>query len=122
MFDQFIILLIVFTAFSTSFYEGHFNVYSVSKILILALVMLLFFLLMFSLMHFISMWLQFSREDRITVLFCGSKKSLVQGALMSSVLLPPTFAVGVILLPLMLYHGLQLMAGSIVAEKMGSTR
>jgi sodium/bile acid cotransporter 7 len=71
-------------------------------------------------MNMIARLLKFSREDRITILFCGSKKSLVQGAVMGRVLFPDPVTFGVILLPLMLYHALQLLAGSAIAQRMRS--
>ena len=120
--DQFVILAIVYTAFSESFYEHSFEAYSIGKVIALAVLMLLFFLAVFALMYAISSALKFSREDRITVLFCGSKKSLVQGALMGGVLFTGATTLGVILLPLMLYHGLQLMAGSALATRMGTKK
>ena len=67
----------------------------------------------------ISKRLGFKREDRITVIFCGSKKSLVQGAVMGKVLFPDQAVLGVVLLPLMIYHALQLLTGSIIAKEMG---
>jgi sodium/bile acid cotransporter 7 len=80
--------------------------------------MLALFLGVFSLMNLAGKALGFDRKDRIVLLFCGSKKSLVQGAAMSPVLFPG-IASGLILLPLMLYHALQLMAGSVIAQRMG---
>jgi sodium/bile acid cotransporter 7 len=70
-------------------------------------------------MNQISLWMGFKREERITVIFCGSKKSLVQGAVMGKVLFPDQAILGVVLLPLMLYHALQLLAGSTIAKVMG---
>jgi len=58
----------------------------------------------------------FSREDRITVLFCGTKKSLVQGVPMARVL----FAgpdLGLILLPIMIFHQMQLMVCAWLARR-----
>lgn len=117
-FDQSIILLIVYTAFSESFYGDMFTDHSLMEILLLGLTMFLFFLFMFALMHILSSIFKFNREDRITLLFCGSKKSLVQGAVMGRVLFPNPVTFGIILLPLMLYHALQLITGSIIAERM----
>lgn len=117
-FDQSIILLIVYTAFCESFYGDMFSDHSLSEIFLLGLVMFMFFLFMFCLMYMLSSFLKFNREDRITILFCGSKKSLVQGAVMGRVLFPNPVTFGIILLPLMLYHALQLIAGSIIAERM----
>jgi solute carrier family 10 (sodium/bile acid cotransporter), member 7 len=115
--DQLTILLIVFTAFSESFREKMFDGFTAVEITLLAVAMLLFFLIMALLMHFLSVATGFAREDRITIIFCGSKKSIIQGAVMGKVLLSSA-SLGIILLPLMLYHALQLMAGSIIAQAM----
>ena len=121
-FDQSIILLIVYTAFCESFYGNMFSTHPLTEILILAFIMISFFLVMFTLMYMLSSLFKFNREDTITVLFCGSKKSLVQGAVMGRVLFPNPISFGLILLPLMLYHALQLIAGSIIAERMATKR
>jgi sodium/bile acid cotransporter 7 len=114
--DQFIILLIVFTAFAESFLGKMFEDFSAQQIVLLSIAMLLFFLAMAATMFLVSSSLRFPLGDRITVIFCGSKKSLVQGAVMGRVLFPDPVVFGVILLPLMLYHALQLMAGSMLAQ------
>jgi sodium/bile acid cotransporter 7 len=59
--------------------------------------------------------LGFDRADRIAILFCGTKKSLVQGVPMAKVLFPGP-AGGVILLPIMLFHQMQLMACAFIAR------
>jgi len=118
-FDQFTILLIVFTSFCESFSGEMFDGFSLSELILLGALMLIFFLLVFGFMELISVWLGFNREDRITVIFCGSKKSLVQGAVMGKVMFPSQAMLGVVLLPLMLYHALQLLAGSTIANAMG---
>jgi sodium/bile acid cotransporter 7 len=51
-------------------------------------------------------------------LFCGSKKSLVQGSVMVTVLFPAN-VVGIVLLPIMMYHALQLIAASVLAQATG---
>lgn len=81
--------------------------------------MLLFFAVMIGIMFLVSRWFGFNRPDTITVLFCGSKKSLVQGAVMGKVLFPNAVTLGVALLPLMIYHALQLLVGSMIAQQMG---
>lgn len=118
-FDQTIILLIVFSAFSQSFGQKMFQGQRVSDLFILGVLMLMLFLFMLGIMYFLGKWLSFSREDSITVLFCGSKKSLVQGAVMGKILFPDPVVFGVVLLPLMVYHTLQLVIGSSLAERMG---
>ncbi len=118
LFDQTIILIIVFTSFCESFAGDMFASYPISEIFILAAGMLGLFLFIFGMMHVLSTAVKLNREDRITLLFCGSKKSLVQGAVMGKILFPNPLMLGVILLPLMLYHALQLVASSIIAEAM----
>ena len=119
-FDQFIILLIVFTSFCESFSGNMFKGLSIPELFLLGALMLLFFFLVFGLMDLLSAWFGFNRGDKITVLFCGSKKSLVQGAVMGKVMFPDQAMLGVVLLPLMLYHALQLLAGSTIANAMGN--
>jgi sodium/bile acid cotransporter 7 len=120
-FDQLIILLIVYRAFCDSFLDRMFQGYSLTELAVLGSLMLMLFFVMFACMHVFSVVLGLSREDRITVVFCGSKKSLVQGAVMGQVLFPDAAAFGIVLLPLMLYHALQLLAGSILAQRMGQS-
>jgi sodium/bile acid cotransporter 7 len=118
-FDQGIILLIVFTAFAESFSQNMFDGHTAGELILLGALMLGFFLLMMGLMYLLAKTLKFSREDMITVIFCGSKKSLVQGAVMGRVMFPDPVVFGVMLLPLMIYHAQQLMVGSAIAQKLG---
>jgi len=118
LFDQTIILLIVFTSFCESFAGHMFVSFPLNELLVLSVGMLSLFLVMFGFMYILSSVLKLNREDRIAVLFCGSKKSLVQGAVMGKALFPDPLILGVVLLPLMLYHALQLVASSIIAEGM----
>lgn len=117
-FDQIIILIIVYRAFAESFLGDRFAGFSLGEIIILSILMLLLFLFVAGLMLITAYKMGFTREDRITMLFCGSKKSLVQGAVMGQVLFSNASGMGIIMLPLMLYHSLQLMAGSIIAQRL----
>ncbi len=63
--------------------------------------------------------LRFPVEDEIVVVFCGSKKSLASGLPMASVLFAGS-QVGLIVLPLMLFHQLQLMLCATLARRYGS--
>lgn len=63
----------------------------------------------------------FSTEDRITIQFCGTKKSLVQGVPMARILFPGAQA-GVVLLPIMLFHQMQLMACAFIARHYAGRR
>jgi sodium/bile acid cotransporter 7 len=116
-FDQSSILLIVYTSFCESFGEHLFSSLGVKEIVFLGIGMLALFFGIYFLLTFISGLLNFSREDKVTAVFCGSKKSLVQGAVMSKVLFSGAQA-GLMLLPIMIYHALQLIAASIIAQRM----
>jgi len=118
-FDQLIILLIVYTSFCESFSGKMFSNFSIAEIFVLGAIMVTLFLAVFALMVQLSVWMRFKREDRITIIFCGSKKSLMQGAVMGKVLFPDQAILGVVLLPLMMYHALQLLIGSTIAKAMG---
>jgi solute carrier family 10 (sodium/bile acid cotransporter), member 7 len=117
-FDQVIILLIVYAAFCDSFARQLFRGLGGGDLLLLGLLMSGLFFLVFGLVSLVSKALGFSRDNKITALFCGSKKSLVQGTVMSRVLFPDANTVGLVLLPLMLYHALQLIYASILAQAM----
>lgn len=120
LFDQTIILLIVFTSFCESVAGNMFKQVPLLEIVFLGIAMLVLFLSMFAIMYTCAVLLKLNREDRIAVLFCGSKKSLVQGAVMGKALFPDPLLLGIVLLPLMLYHALQLISSSIIAEAMRS--
>ncbi|GAB3947386.1 bile acid:sodium symporter [Spirosoma harenae] len=115
--DQTTILLIVYTSFCESFSLNLFANYSVSDLVELSALMLGLFALVFGLIYLLSHLLHFSQPDRVTALFCGSKKSLIQGSVMVKVLFPATMA-GVVILPIMIYHALQLIVASIIAQAM----
>jgi sodium/bile acid cotransporter 7 len=63
-----------------------------------------------------SRWLGFSNEDQITIVFCGSKKSLASGVPMAKVLFAGQ-ALGAVVLPLMLFHQMQLMVCAVLAQR-----
>lgn len=117
-FDQTIILLIVYTSFCESFAHKMFAGYKLTDIALLGASMIGLFFFIYGIIHLISKAMHFNREDRITALFCGSKKSLVQGSVMAKVLFPDSAVAGVVLLSVMIYHALQLVAASIIAQSM----
>ncbi len=116
-FDQGIILLIVYTSFCHSFEEKMFHEMTLATLIALSIGMVAFFFTVYFVVNWACYWLGFNREDRITALFCGSKKSLVHGATMSKVILPDPHLAGVLLLPIMLYHAYQLIVVSVIAQR-----
>lgn len=122
LFDETIIVLIVYTSFCSSFEDGMFKDFAFSTLLILSACMIGLFFFVFLLVWSFCSVLKFPIEDRITATFCGSKKSLVHGSVMSKVIFPDPAVVGIILLPTMLYHALQLIIVSIIAQKLGTRK
>lgn len=117
-FDQLIVLLIIHTSFCDSFAHHAFAGYSFAKLILLCLLLIMLFFVMYGLISLACRMLKFNREDRIAALFCGSKKSLMHGTAMSKVIFRGSTSLGTILLPLMLYHALQLIIVSVIAQSM----
>jgi sodium/bile acid cotransporter 7 len=117
--DQTVITIIVFTSFSESFEQRIFSAYQMSTLFTVGATMLGIFILIWGILELISRSLGFSLEDRITTLFCGSKKSLVHAVVIGKVIFPDAALLGLVLLPVMLYHIQQLILGSILAGYFG---
>jgi sodium/bile acid cotransporter 7 len=61
--------------------------------------------------------LRLERGDRIAFLFAGAQKSIALGAPLASVLYPPAIA-GLLLLPVLTYHLLQLVLSAPLANRL----
>ena len=59
-----------------------------------------------------------NKSDEITLVMCGSKKSLASGVPMAAALFAPA-QVGVIILPLMIFHQMQLIVCAMIARSYG---
>lgn len=117
--DRGSILLVVYTAFSEGVVAGIWHQLSLARLLALVAVNVLLLALVLVLTTVASRRLRFSREDEVTIVFCGSKKSLASGLPMATVL----FAghdVGLIVLPLMLFHQIQLIVCAALARRYAS--
>jgi len=114
--DQGSILLVVYTAFSESVVEGLWHqlpLFALLGVLVICAVLLAIMMLITT---YGSRVLGFSKEDEITIVFCGSKKSLASGVPMAKVLFAG-HPIGLIVLPLMLFHQLQLMVCAVLAQR-----
>ncbi|AZD74142.1 bile acid:sodium symporter family protein [Pseudomonas chlororaphis] len=114
--DQGSILLVVYGAFSEAVNEGIWHQIPLWELagLVLACGVLLALALLAS--SLLSKLFGFNQEDRITILFCGSKKSLATGVPMAQVLFAGS-TMGVLILPLMLFHQIQLMVCAVLAQR-----
>ncbi|MBB3981321.1 sodium/bile acid cotransporter 7 [Sphingobium fontiphilum] len=105
--DRGSILLVVYSAFSAAVVGGIWTrVNAVDLLMLLGLSAVILAFIMAANM-LIARWAGLAREDAIVLLFCGSKKSLVSGVPMAGALFPPA-QVGMLVLPLMIFHQLQL--------------
>jgi solute carrier family 10 (sodium/bile acid cotransporter), member 7 len=109
------ILLIVYSAFSHGVVNGIWHQVDATQLLWVAIVDAALLTTVIATLTFGSRRLGFSRADEITIVFCGSKKSLVSGLPMANVL----FAghVGLAIIPLMLFHQIQLMVCASLARR-----
>mgnify|MGYP002714341737 CR=1 FL=1 len=114
--DQSSILLVVYTAFSAAVIGGLWQQVPLATLLLVIAACCVLLALALMLTHLLGKWLGFSLEDRITILFCGSKKSLATGVPMAQVLFAGS-AIGVLILPLMLFHQIQLMVCAVLAQR-----
>jgi solute carrier family 10 (sodium/bile acid cotransporter), member 7 len=114
------ILLIVYTAFSEGVVNGIWHQVDVAQLLRLALINAALLATVMTVLTFTSRRLGFSRADEITIVFCGSKKSLASGVSIATVM----FAghVGLAIIPIMLFHQIQLMVCASLARRYASRR
>ena len=114
--DQGSILFVVYAAFSASVISGLWQQTPIPSLM--GLIVLCCILL--AVVLFLTTWgarrLGFNKEDEITLVFCGSKKSMVSGIPMANVLFPAA-SIGAIVLPLMLFHQIQLMVCAVMAQR-----
>ena len=114
--DQGSILLVVFTAFSAAVVEGLWRQLPASALLGLVVVCAVLLTLALVTTTWVARRMGFSKEDEITLVFCGSKKSLASGVPMAKVLFA-SHAVGAIVLPIMVFHQMQLMVCAVLAQR-----
>jgi sodium/bile acid cotransporter 7 len=117
--DQGSILLVVYGAFSEAVTEGLWHTIPLSALGGLVVVSAVLLALVLGVTIFASKRLGFTRADQITIIFCGSKKSLAAGVPMAKVIFA-SHAVGAVVLPLMLFHQIQLMVCAALAQRWGA--
>ncbi|MGV9453480.1 bile acid:sodium symporter family protein [Streptomyces sp. NPDC003635] len=113
--DRGSILLVVYTAFSAGMVQGVWHRVSPGRLAGLLAVEAVLLAVMLLLTWYGAKALRFGREDRIAIQFAGSKKSLASGLPMASVLFGAHASLAV--LPLMLFHQMQLMVCAVIAKR-----
>jgi sodium/bile acid cotransporter 7 len=114
--DRGSILLVVYTAFSGAVVEGVWSQIGALDLVRLLVICGVLLGAVLATTLFTARALRFSKPDEIAIVFCGSKKSLASGVPMAGVLFPAATA-GLALLPLMLFHQIQLMACAVIAQR-----
>jgi sodium/bile acid cotransporter 7 len=114
--DRGTILLIVYVAFSGAVVAGVWQRLGALDLVRLLLICLALLGAVLVATRVASRALGFTREDEIAIVFCGSKKSLASGAPIAAALLPAATA-GVAMIPLMIFHQIQLMACAALAQR-----
>jgi sodium/bile acid cotransporter 7 len=115
--DRGSILLVVYTAFGAAVVEGLWNRVSATDLAMLLLVCCVLLAIVLAATWGAAKAMKLPREDAIVLLFCGSKKSLASGVPMAGVLFAPA-QVGLVILPLMLFHQIQLIACALIARRL----
>ncbi|MDA3919920.1 MAG: bile acid:sodium symporter [Salinisphaera sp.] len=117
--DQGSIVLVVYGAFSASVVEGLWHQIPLSALAILLAVDLGLLAIVLLVTFGVGRQL-FDRQDQIVLLFCGSKKSLASGIPIAKVLFA-SGSLGAVVLPLMLFHQIQLIACAFIARRYASS-
>jgi sodium/bile acid cotransporter 7 len=113
--DQGSILLVVYAAFSEAVGQGLWHQLTPATFFNLGVVSCVLLGLVMVIMVFVSRRLGFSKEDQIAIVFCGSKKSMASGVPMAKVLFASS-SFGMLIVPMMLFHQIQLMVCAMLAQ------
>lgn len=117
--DRGSILLVVYSAFSAGVVAGIWSQIDATDLGLVIALNIALLAIVLSATIVVSRALGFSKEDQIAIVFCGSKKSMASGIPMAGVLFPAA-TVGLLVLPLMLFHQIQLFACAFLAQRYGA--
>lgn len=116
--DRGSILLIVYSAFSAGMVAGIWQQVDLSTLAIMVGADALLLGIIMVGTSFAGRLAGLVREDRMVLLFCGSKKSLASGLPMANILFAGQ-TVSLIVLPLMIFHQIQLFVCAVIAQREG---
>jgi sodium/bile acid cotransporter 7 len=115
--DRLVILLLVYVSFCDSVQAGLWTNYGAGTIAMTAGGAAALLAVVLTLTRFTARRLGFAVEDEVAAVFCGSKKTLASGVPMAKLLFGAHPGLGLIVLPIMFYHQLQLLVCSVLAER-----
>ena len=116
-FDKGVILMLVYASFCDSVKGGLWTNYGLGTIALTMFGAAVILFIVLGVSTFTARRLGFSKEDEVAAVFCGSKKTLASGVPMAKLLFGAHPGLGVIVLPIMFYHQIQLFTCSILAER-----
>lgn len=116
-YDQGVILLIVYAAFSQSVASGLWRQLPATAIVLAVVLCLLLLVILLALTTWLSRRAGFNQDDEIAAVFCGSKKSLASGLPMAKVLFAGHPGFGMIILPIICYNQIQILVGAALARR-----
>ncbi|TNV19383.1 bile acid:sodium symporter [Buttiauxella sp. B2] len=114
--DRSSILLVVYVAFSEAVVGGIWQQVNGTALLGVLGCSIVLLAIVLVINTWVARFMGFNTADEITIVFCGSKKSLANGVPMANVLFPAS-AVGMMVLPLMIFHQVQLMVCAVLAQR-----
>lgn len=114
--DRGSILLVVYSAFGAAVVAGIWSLVSAFDLVSIGILSALILAIVLTASYGLGRWMKLDKADIIVLQFCGSKKSLASGVPMAGVLFPAA-QVGLIILPLMFFHQLQLMVCAVLARR-----
>lgn len=114
-FDQGSILMVVYGAFSSAVVAGLWHQISGLALLYLVLACSVLLTIVMLLASYLPKWLGFHHADQVTIFFCSSKKTLASGVPMAQILFIGQ-PLGMIVLPIMIFHQIQLMVCGVIAN------
>ncbi|MCG3735569.1 bile acid:sodium symporter [Vibrio cincinnatiensis] len=115
--DKYVILLIVYNAFCDSVVNGIWSEFSVGLLATSILICTVILLVMVHLIQWGARFTQFALPDEVAAVFCGTKKTLAAGIPMAKVIFGADPALGMVLLPIMLYHPIQIFYCALLANR-----
>lgn len=114
--DRGAIVLIVYVAFSSAVTDGVWSRLGALDLVRLVALCAALLAAVLLITRAAARALGFSKGDEVAIVFCGSKKSLASGAPIAAALLTPAVA-GAAILPLMVFHQIQLMVCAALAQR-----
>ncbi|TXR51948.1 bile acid:sodium symporter family protein [Reinekea thalattae] len=115
--DKYVIILIVYNAFCDSVINGVWSQFSIALLALSFVICVVVLLIMVHGIQWGARRCGFALPDEVAAVFCGTKKTLAAGVPMAKVIFGADPTLGMILLPIMLYHPTQIFYCAILANR-----